>query len=57
VGPASDVARVNDVVTDPVDDTGVIGTEQFHVNAYVSNPYVRFAASPQVVVTISMKKM
>jgi YbbR domain-containing protein len=55
-GPAKAVARVRDVVTDPVDVSGVVGASEFRVNAYVDNPYVRFRSAPQVVVTVTMKK-
>jgi len=44
------------VVTDPVDVSSVVGRSGFRVNAFVSDAYVRFAASPQVVVTVTMKK-
>jgi len=57
VGPSSDVAKIERVTTDPVDVSNVVGTQQFHVNAFVANPYVRFESSPQVVVTVTMKKM
>ncbi len=55
-GPAKRVSRINDVVTDPVDVSGVVGSSEFRVNAFVDDPYVRFKAAPQVVVTITMKK-
>lgn len=56
VGPASHVASVRAVVTDPVDITPVVGTSEFHVNAYVSDPFVRVQGSPQIVVSVTMKK-
>jgi hypothetical protein len=56
VGPASHVARIVAVATDPVDVTNVVGTKEFRVNAFIDDPYVRFRASPQVVVTVTMKK-
>jgi len=55
-GPASHVARVTQAVTDPVDVSQVVGTSQFRVNAFLNDPYVRFQGSPQVEVTITMKK-
>jgi len=55
-GPAKRVSRINDVVTDPVDVSGVVGSSEFRVNAFVDDPYVRFKATPQVVVTVTMKK-
>jgi len=55
-GPAKKVARISEVVTDPVDVSSVVGSSEFRVNAFVDNPYVRFSSSPQVVVTVTMKK-
>ncbi len=55
-GPAKKVARISEVVTDPVDLSSVVGPAEFRVNAFVDNPYVRFKSSPQVVVTVTMKK-
>lgn len=56
IGPASRVGRVTSVVTDRVDASAVFGTAEFRVNAFVEDPYVRFEDSPQVVVTVTMKK-
>lgn len=56
VGPASHVARISGVSTDPIDVSGVVGTSQFRVNAYVDDPYVRFQSAPQVAVTVTMRK-
>ncbi len=56
VGPASHVARTNEVQTDPVDVSTVVGTSQFRVNASVEDPFVRLQTSPQVEVTVTMKK-
>lgn len=56
VGPASHVARITGVSTDPVDVSGVVGTSQFRVNAYVDDPYVRFQSDPRVAVTVTMRK-
>ena len=44
------------VVTDPIDVSNVVGTSEFRVNAFVEDPYVRFEGSPQVTVTVTMKK-
>lgn len=57
VGPASRVAKIKQVETDPVDVSTVVGTKQFRVNAFVGDPFVRFQSSPQVVVTVTMKKL
>ncbi|HLK66164.1 MAG TPA: CdaR family protein [Bryobacteraceae bacterium] len=55
-GPAGRVSRITEVVTDPVDVSSVVGSLDFRVNAFVEDPYVRFVSSPQVVVTVNMKK-
>jgi len=55
-GPSSRVARIAAAVTDPVDLSSVVGTSQFRVNAFVEDSFVRFQSSPQVVVTVTMKK-
>ncbi len=55
-GPAKRVSRITEVVTDPVDVSSVVGSSEFRVNAFVDDPYVRFVESPQVVVTVTMKK-
>ena len=56
IGPASRVARIASVVTDRMDVSGVVGASEFRVNAFVEDPYVRFAGSPQVTVSVTMKK-
>ena len=56
VGPASRVARIAFVMTDRVDVSPVVGAAEFRVNAFVDDPFVRFEGSPQVTVTITMKK-
>ena len=55
-GPASRVARIAEVVTDPVDVSAVFGSSEFRVSAFVEDPYVRFESSPQVVVKVTMRK-
>jgi hypothetical protein len=55
-GPAKKVSRILEVVTDPVDVSSVVGPSEFRVNAFVDDPYVRFRSTPQVVVTVTMKK-
>ena len=55
-GPSSHVARITAAVTDPVDLSSVVGTSEFRVNAFVEDSFVRFQSSPQVVVTVTMKK-
>lgn len=56
VGPASHVAKVTAAVTDPVDVSNVVGVSEFRVNAFVEDAFVRFRSSPQVAVTVTMKK-
>ena len=55
-GPSSRVARITAAVTDPVDLSSVVGTSEFRVNAFVEDSFVRFETSPQVIVTVTMKK-
>ena len=55
-GPAKKVSLINEVVTDPVDVSSVVGTSEFRVNAYIDDPYVRFESTAQVRVTVTMKK-
>lgn len=55
-GPAKKVSQITAVVTDPVDVSTVIGTSEFRVDAFVDDPYVHFDGSPQVRVTVTMKK-
>jgi hypothetical protein len=56
VGPKSRVADIVAVSTDPVDVSSVVGSSEFRVNAFVEDPFVRFAASPLVAVVVTMKK-
>jgi hypothetical protein len=56
VGPSGRVERISSVITDPVNVATVVGTARFRVNAFVEDPYVRFAESPQVTVAVTMKK-
>ncbi|HXB68354.1 MAG TPA: CdaR family protein [Candidatus Acidoferrales bacterium] len=56
VGPKSRVARIVAAYTDPVDVSAVVGSSEFRVNAFVDDPFVRFAASPLVAVVVTMKK-
>ncbi len=55
-GPEDHVATIHQVVTDPIDVSNVLGTSEFRVNAYVGDSYVRFHTSPQVAVSVTMKK-
>ena len=55
-GPVNHVARVPAAVTDQVNVSSAVATSQVRVNAFLSDSYVRFEDSPQVVVTVTMKK-
>lgn len=55
-GPSRRVARIQHVETDPVDISKAVGTDKFRVNAFVNDQYVRFTGSPQVTVTVTMKR-
>jgi len=55
-GPSDHVARVDSVVTDPVDLSGAPGSSEFRVNALVDDPYVRFSTPSQVAVKVVMKR-
>jgi YbbR domain-containing protein len=56
VGPAHHVAAVRSAVTDSVDVSSLVGLGKFRVNAFVQDPYVRFESSPQVTVTVTMRR-
>ena len=56
VGPAGRLARIHSLVTDPVDVSTVFGAREFRVNAFIDDPYVRFENSPQVTVSVTMRK-
>jgi YbbR domain-containing protein len=55
-GPASRVARLSGVATDPVDVSALVGSAEFRVNAYLNDPFVRFKSPAQITVTVAMKK-
>jgi len=57
VGPRSRVARVESVTTDAVNVSAAEGSARFKVNAFVPDSFVRFATSPEVTVTVTMKKL
>jgi hypothetical protein len=44
------------VVTDPVDISGVVGSEQYRVNTYLAEKLVRFQSSSHVIVRVMVKK-
>lgn len=55
-GASSHVTADNEVVTDPVDVSDVVGPTTFRVTAYAADPFVHLRTSPQVTVTVTMKK-
>jgi YbbR-like protein len=55
-GASSHVEADGEVVTDPVDVSDAIGTTTFRVTTFVADPFVHIKSSPQVTVTVTMKK-
>jgi len=55
-GPVNHVTRVPAASTDPIDVSSAVDTSQLRVNAFLSDPFVRFEGSPEVVVTVTMRK-
>jgi len=55
-GPRSHVARIAAVAADPIDLANTTDTTQFHVNVFTEDSFVRFLDTPEVVVTVTMKK-
>ncbi len=53
-GPASRVFRVASVETDPIDLKPVAGVAEYHVNAYVNDPRVRFRDPARVTVKVTL---
>jgi hypothetical protein len=56
VGPARHVERLDSALTDRVDVSAASGTSEFRVNAFVDDAFVRFQASSEVAVTVTMAK-
>jgi YbbR domain-containing protein len=55
-GPRSRVARIAEVMADPVDLTTATGVAEFRVNVFAEDSFVRFMNAPEAVVTVTMKK-
>jgi len=55
-GPVNHVTRLPAAATDPIDVSSAVDTQQLRVNAFVTDPFVHFEGSPEVVVTVTMKK-
>lgn len=56
-GPANRVQEIESAQTDPVDLSGVVGTKEFRVHTYLSDPQVRFADSSLVTVRVTVEKI
>jgi len=57
IGPESRVKELTHVDTDPLDLGGVVGTTQFSVQTYISDPRVRFESSGRVTVHVEVRKI
>jgi YbbR domain-containing protein len=55
-GPQSSIERMRAVTTDPLDISGVIASQQYRVNTYLTEPRARFQSPSQVVVQVTVKK-
>lgn len=55
-GPASRVAHVGSVEIDPIVVEPAVGTQSYRVDAYISDPRVRFQDSPSVTVKVTVGK-
>ncbi len=55
VGPESRVKQIEYAVTDPVDLSSVVSESEFHVNAFVGDPHVRFQKPVKISVKVYME--
>jgi YbbR domain-containing protein len=55
VGPESRVKKIEYAVTDPVDLSSVVSESEFHVNAFVGDPHVRFEKPEKISVKVYME--
>ena len=55
-GPVNHVTYLPAAATDPIDVSSAVDTAQLRVNAFLTDPFVHFEGSPEVVVTVTMKK-
>lgn len=55
-GPVNRVTHLPSAATDPIDVSSAVDTARLRVNAFLTDPFVRFEGSPEVVVTVTMKK-
>jgi YbbR domain-containing protein len=56
VGPESRVKKIEYAVSDPVDLSSVVGESEFHVNAFVGDPHVRFETPVKISVKVYMER-
>ncbi len=56
VGPERRVQGIQTAMTDPVDATGVVGTDTFTTDAYVADPLVRVQTPGAIHVTVTTDK-
>ena len=56
VGPESRVKKIEYAVTDPVDLSSVVSESEFHVNAFVGDPHVRFEKPVKISVKVYMER-
>jgi YbbR domain-containing protein len=55
-GPTSRVSRIDTVSTDAINFAAQEGQFEYQVNAFVSDPFVRFSGPPRVTVRVTVKK-
>ena len=55
-GPVNHVTRLPAAATDLIDVSTAVDTAQLRVNVFLTDPFVHFEGSPEVVVTVTMKK-
>ena len=55
-GPASHVAQIDTVGTDPVSVPARVGAFEYPVNTFVDDPYIRFPNVSRVTVTVTVRK-
>ena len=55
-GPASHIAQVDTVLTDPVNVPASEGSFDYPVNTFIDDPYVRFPGVSRVTVVVTVRK-
>ena len=56
-GPEERVKSIEQVATDPVDLSGVVGQREFRTHVNVGDPQVRIEAAPAVTLRVSLEKI